>query len=224
MFTSEMHCKANVSIVARERGKKVTSACRDGHNRWVNFGREYLAHVVAPTVSWEHLEPAVVKYMGFGIGGKFQTATIAGSLATDYPGQHVFDPNDLTVVTLERPVKVSGVAGVGTSAGTWMNTVTVDSGKPAFIGSPASTVEFLTLFSNVDLHLGGSYTSLPLSEVGMFLSTQTAALFSNQVYDYGSSPSYINNATRQKLVAYFPFSPITKTPSISLEVRWALKF
>jgi hypothetical protein len=223
--TLGLQCIANVQIVGRERGKKVPSACREGHNRWVNFGREYLAHVITPNASWEHLNNAVVKYMGFGVGGADQTASVTGDLAAHYPGQATFVDNDLTVAYLERPIKVTGTPGVGTSAGVWLKEITVDgSTTPSFIGNPATTVEFVTTFGATDLHLGGAYTNIPLSEIGLYLSSSAASLVSNQVYDYGSSPAYINITTRQRLLAYFPFAPITKTPAIALEARWQLQF
>lgn len=223
--TLGLECIANVQITGRERGKKVPSACREGHNRWVNFGREYLARVVTPDISWGHVDDSVIRSMAFGMGGADQTTTVTGDLATHYPGQATFTDNDFTVVYLERPIKVTGTAGVGTSPGVWLKDITVDgSTTPSFSGVPASTVEFVATFSDTDLHLGGAYTSIPLSEVGLYLSTQTASLLSNQVYDYASPPSYINNTTRQKLVAYFPFATITKTPAVALEVRWQLQF
>jgi len=218
---SNIEIKSNVFITFRERGKKVNSF--EGHNRWVNLGREYIPRAMTPTAEWGHLEPAVIKYMGFGIGGQYQTADTSGALDTDYPGQKTFDHDDLTVVYLERPVKVTGTAGIGTSPGVWMNPIIVNGSTPAFIGTPASTVEYMALFSETDLYLSGAYSSVPLSEIGLFLSTQTASLVSNQVYDYGASPAYINTSTRQKLVAYFPFSPIQKTSLISVEVRWQLQ-
>jgi len=227
LIRDTIECRSNVFITARERGKKVPSLCRNGHNRWVNHGREYLARAVTPKADWTHLSNDVVKYMGFGIGGELQTATIPttpGSLGYDYPGQTTFSDDDISVSVLERPLKVSGTAGRGAASGTWLQPIVVNSDTPAFIGTPSSTVEFMCLFNDSgELDLNGTYTNIPLSEIGMFLSAEAATLASDVVYDYGSGPAYIG-ASRQLLIAYHTFSPITKTPSISLEVRWQYQF
>jgi|WetSurMetagenome_2_1015567.scaffolds.fasta_scaffold17866_2 hypothetical protein len=224
LIASSIQARSNVFITARERGKKVPALCREGHNRWVNFGREFLTRVVRPAADWSHYSPDVVKFMGFGIGGEFQTITITGDLATHYPGQASFADDDITVSMLERPIKVSGTAGVGSSPGVWLQPIIVDGDTPSTIGSPATTIEFMALFNDSgELDLSGAYTNIPLSEIGLFDSSEVASLQSDAVYNYSASPAYIG-ASRQSLLAYHPFSPVTKTPSISLEVRWQLQF
>lgn len=224
MFVDIIEAKVNVRIVARERGKIV--ARRDSHNIWVNFGREYLAKTISP-LDGTYTTPvnnAVVRYIGLGIGGDAQTLDIAGTfptLDTHYPGQNIFDDTVISTATLERPVKVTGTAGVGASAGVWMSSVTA---PPTFGGTPISKVEFDTLFTNSDINLGGSYPSVPLSEVGLFLSSEVASRTSEEVYDYGTPPAYINSSTRQKLLAYNTFDPISKTVSVSLEIHWEIQF
>lgn len=227
LFKDGIECRSNVFITARERGKKVPGLCRDGHNQWVNGGRLFAARAVTPQAAWAHLSTDVVKFMGFGIGGELQTATIPttpGSLGYDYPGQVSFTDDDIAVSTLERPIKVSGTPGRGSASGTWLQTIVLDNTTPAFLGDPASTVEYMCLFNDAgELDLGGTYTNIPLSEIGLYTSAAAATLASDVVYDYNSSPAYIG-ASRQLLIAYHTFSPITKTPSISLEVRWQLQF
>jgi hypothetical protein len=224
MFVDIVQAKVNVKIVARERGKIV--ARREGHNIWVNFGREYLAKTISPSdgTYTTAVNPAVVRYMGLGIGGDAQAIDIAGTfptLDTHYPGQNIFDDTVITTATLERPVKVSGTAGVGASAGVWMNSVTA---PPTFGGAPITKVEFDTLFTNNDIQLSGAYPSVPLSEIGLFLSSEVASRTSEEVYDYGSPPAFINASTRQKLLAYNTFDPISKTVSVSLEIHWEIQF
>jgi len=222
MFLDQIQIKSNVAIVARERGKKVPSLCRDGHNIWVNLGREYLSKVISPTALFAgHVDNSVVRYIGLGIGGNKQTVNIPANyptLDTHFPGQNIFDKDTITTTTLERPVKVSGTAGVGASAGVWLKDVAA---PPTF--PTADSVEFQSLFSTSDLHLAGAYPALPLSVVGLYLSKQTSALLSNQVYDYADAPGYIET-TRQTLVAYHPFAPITKTNTVSLEIHWVIEF
>jgi hypothetical protein len=230
MFKDVIDPKVNVRIIARERGKKVPSMCREGHNIWVNQGRQYLAEVISPsdgtfTAHYNDSVVRVVRYMGLGIGGDSQQVTdIAGTYPTleaHYPGQNVYDDNTITVSYLERPVKVSGTAGVGASAGVWMNSVTA---PPPFTGSPVTNVEFGALFNNNDLHLAGAYPSVPVSEVGLFLSSESASRTSEEVYDYLTGPAHINTSTRHQLIAYNTFDTITKTVSVALEVHWEIMF
>jgi hypothetical protein len=230
MFKDAIDPKVNVRIVARERGKRVPQLCREGHNIWVNQGRQYLAEVISPLdgsfdAHYNDSTVRVVRYMGLGIGGDSQLVTdIPGTyptLDTHYPGQNTFDDATVTVPYLERPVKVSGTAGVGTSAGVWMNSVTA---PPTFSGSPITKVEFSALFDNSDLHLSGAYPAVPVSEIGLFLASESASRTSEEVYDYITGPAYINTSTRQKLIAYNTFDTITKTASVALEVHWEIEF
>lgn len=223
LFKEKIRFKSNVFIIARERGKKVPALCRDSHNVWVNLGREYLADVISPLGGFTgHVNDYFVRYIALGIGGDSQRVIIASlypTLDAHYPGQNIFSDLVTTVPYLERPVKVTGTAGTGAAPGVWMNDVAAPPSKPI-----ATTVEFSSLFSVTDLHLGGAYPAVPLSEVGLMLSGESASRLSNEVYDYGSAPDYINTATRQKLVAYNTFDTLIKTPSVSLEIRWQIQF
>ena len=225
MFVDIIQVKTNLYITARERGKKVPNLCRSVHNVWVNLGREFLPRAISP-LDGTYTTPvtdALVQYIGLGIGGNRQLidiATVYPTLDAHYPGLNVYDETLLTTEYLERPIKVTGTAGVGSSPGVWMSQVTA---PPTFTGTPPTTVEFDTLFEDTDFHLSASYPSVPLSEIGLFLSSQVASLTSEQVYDYGASP-YINTATRPVLIAYNTFNTISKTSSVSFEIRWKLQF
>ena len=226
MFKDLLDAKVNVRITARERGKRVPQLCREGHNIWGNQGRQYLAEVISPLNSSfdAHYNDAVVQYMGLGVGGDSQLAATVSTYSgmdTDYPGQNSYSDETITVSYLERPVKISGTAGVGASAGVWMNAVAA---PPAHTGSPVTKVEFETLFDAADLHLGVAYPAVPLAEVGLFLSNAVASRTSEEVYDYVTGPAYINASTRQKLIAYNTFETIVKTPSVALEVHWEIQF
>ena len=222
MLLDHIEVRSNVNIVARENGKKVPGLCRDGHNIWVNLGREYLAKVISPTAGFAgHVNNSVVRSIGLGIGGNKQTVNIATTYPTldsHYPGQNTYDKDTLSTTTLERPVKVSGTAGIGASPGVWLKDVVAPPTYPNIY-----SVEFQALFSTSDLQLSGAYPALPLSEVSLMLSSQTASLQSNQVYNYAGSPAYIE-VTRQTLVAYHPFAPLTKTNTVSLEIHWVIEF
>jgi hypothetical protein len=169
------------------------------------------------------VDNSFIKYIGMGIGGNRQTTPIGTyypTLAAHYPGQSTYDKADLTIKYLERPVKVSGTAGVGSASGVWGTLVDA---PPAFSGVALSTTEFLVVFSEADFHLGGAYPSVPISEAGLILSSQQISHTSDSVYDY-VTPPYINDSSRQRIVGYHGFAPITKTSSITLEIRWKIQF
>jgi hypothetical protein len=225
-----MMIPGNVWITVRERGKRVLKHCRHEHNIWVDLGREYLARVVAPNdlLSDHNVEPPreFIKYMGVGIGGSSQThpAAYITPLSTDYPpadpggvpGQpgNQFTDDDLTVQTLERPVRVNLEA----DPNTWMEPVAT----PVVFLNSSKTVRFDHLFEPPDINNARipAYTIVPLSEVGLFLATENPD--AGNVYDSGA-PNWVG-AGRQKLVAYNTYEAIPKTISFSLEIRWELRF
>jgi hypothetical protein len=225
-FIEEIGAKANVRIIARERGKKVPKLCRESHNVWVNIGREYLAKVISPLLGFTgHVNDNVVQYMGLGIGGDQQLLDLTGpawtTLAAHYPGQNLYDDTTTDRSYLERPVKVTGTPGVGTAPGVWLSQVAA---PPTFLGTPITKVDFETLFDYTDINLTGAYPTVPLSEASLVLSSEVASRLSNEVYDYGSAPDYINVSTRQKLVAYNTFDTLAKTEAVSLELHWEIQF
>lgn len=225
-----MTIPGNVEIIVRERGKRVMKHCRHEHNIWVDLGREYLARVIAPNVALNNhnVEPPseFIKYMGVGIGGSSQTHPSAyiDPLKTDYPPADAsgtpgfpgnqFTDDDLTVTTLERPVRINLEA----DPNTWMEPVIT----PVTFLNSSKTVRFDHLFDQPDVNGGNipGYTIVPLSEVGLFLSIEDPD--AANVYDPGA-PNNVG-AGRQKLVAYNTFEAIPKTVSFSLEIRWELRF
>jgi len=108
--------KSNVFILLREKGRLVDY--REGHNIWVDQGREYLAQSITDVSS----EERGVKHIAFGIGGTKQGLpgiADAPPMLVSYP--FGFDPvgtngheyrteypiNPL-IQTLERPVRITG--------------------------------------------------------------------------------------------------------------------
>ena len=130
-FSEDIQVRSNVFITARERGKIV--ACREGHNIFLDFGREWLSKLIA----YASFSPDVpesderIRYMGFGIGG---TRQIAPSFADtppldDYGPVGGFSQTDVdpTVTRLERPVRVSGGSGSATLPGdAWIGRLKVE--------------------------------------------------------------------------------------------------
>lgn len=198
----------NLKLVVRERGKLVTR--RDGHNIWVDLGREYLAKLISLTAYGPDVPERNdrVKYMGFGIGGTRQVAPGVANVApmlTAYPGTNTQTDLNPAVTTLERPVRVSGTttipSGPYNPADVWLGTVQA----PAIHSTPTE-VTFRRLFGQTEISYS-SFTSVPLSEVGLFTS---AASPTGQPFN--------------TLIAYDTFDTISKTGAFEIEVEWTVRF
>ena len=198
----------NLRIIARERGK--IAARREGHNIWLDLGREYLASLIA-LVSYGPDTPERndrVKYMGFGIGGTRQVAPgVANTppMSTAYPGTNAQTDTDPTVTTLERPVRVSGSTTIPSDpynpADVWLGTI-----QAPPIHSTATEVTFRRLFSQTEVSYS-SFTSVPLSEIMLFTSAANPV---GQPFNTG--------------IAYDTFDTVSKTGAFELEVEWTVRF
>lgn len=197
--------KSNLIITARERGKIV--ARREGHNIWLNLGREFLAQLIA----FQSFGPDTpvrndrIKYMGLGIGGTRQLALAAANsspISPPYTGNNAQDDITPTVTTLERPVRVSGseTAYPGIAGDVWVGQVAA---PPDLSGG--TEVVFNRVFTQEEVSYG-SFLSVPLSEVGMLTSA--------------ADPENYQNT----LVAYDTFDTISKTSAINLEFKWTIRF
>lgn len=204
-FIETIEVKQNLKLTARERGKIV--ALREGHNIWLNLGREYLAELIAlqtidPDVPEEN---ARIKYMGLGIGGTRQVApAVAGAspFSTAYPGTNAQTDTDPTVTTIERPVRVSGSSSTypGLSGDSWIGAV-----QAPVIHSVATETTFTRVFTQTEVSYS-PFLSVPLSEIGLLTSS--------------ADPTNYKNL----LVAYDTFDTISKTSAIEIEVVWTIKF
>jgi hypothetical protein len=204
-FADDIQVKSNLFITARERGKIV--ARREGHNIFLDYGREWLASLI----SYASFGPDVVednrrvRYMGFGIGGTRQIAPAFADTSplTDYgpTGGFTQTDTDPTLLRLERPVRVTGSSGPATSPGdVWVGQV------QAPVSHPLPTqAQFVRLFTLTELSYA-PYVSVPLSEIGLFLDDANTNFKSNNI------------------VAYDTFDTISKTTAFELEVSWTLRF
>jgi len=207
-FQETVEVKNNLKLIARERGKIVQR--REGHNIWVDLGREYLASLIA-LVSYGPDTPERddrIKYMGFGIGGTRQVApSVANSppMSTAYPGLNAQTDLDPTVTTLERPVRVSGTTTIPSdpydSGDVWLGTI-----QAPPIHNTATQVTFRRLFTQLEISYS-SFLTVPLSEVMLFTS---AANPIGQPFNTG--------------VAYDTYDTISKTGALELEVEWTIRF
>jgi len=208
-FSEDIEVKSNLFITAYERGKVV--ARREGHNIFLDFGRQWLSELIA----YLSFAPDVyenenrIRYMGFGIGGSRQIAPAFADTAplTDYgpggvgtTGGFTQTDTDPTLTRLERPVRVSGGSG-GTQPGDyWVGQV-----QAPVNHTTAQSTTFRRLFVTDEVSYA-PYNSVPLSEVGLFLSNV--------------DPNFRTN----NIVAYDTFDTISKTSAFELEVVWTLRF
>lgn len=195
----------NLILTVRERGKLVTR--REGHNIWLNLGREYLSQLIAYS-SFSPVTPERndrIRYMGLGIGGTRQLALPTANaipLVTAYPGPNSQTDTDANVTSLERPVRISGSSDPypGQALDMWLGQIQA----PA-VHSTATEVTFSRLFGEFDLSYN-PFLTVPLSEVMLFTSA--------------ADPTLYNNTG----VAYDTFDTISKTSAFQLEVAWTVRF
>ena len=198
--------KSNLCITVRERGKLV--ARRAGHNIWVDLGREYLAGLI----SYSSFGPDTperndrIRYIGFGIGGTRQLAlgtANSAPMSTTYPGNNNQTDTDPSVTRLERPVKISGTTTTPPydSSDVWLAQVVAP-----VVHSPSTAALFSRIISTSEISFS-SFTTVPLSEIGLFTSAAT--------------PIGVSNNT---LVAYDTFDTLSKTAAFSLEIDWEIRF
>lgn len=220
-FQEKIEVKSNLIITARERGKLV--ARREGHNIWVNLGREFIAYSLGyssylPSGEGVPERTDRIRYMGLGIGGNRQnTPAIANSapVVGHYPGTNSFTDTDPTRSTLERPVRVSWGNQPPTappydpSVDQWYGQVAPlvgTAGHP----TPYST-RFVRVFLSYEVNgIDSFYPVVPVSEIGLFTS--------NIVPSRPSSSSVPTNT----YVAYDTFDAIPKTIGVDLQFDWTL--
>lgn len=196
--------RTNLIITARERGKIIER--REGHNIWLDLGKEYLAQLIA----YDAFGPDTprrndrIKYFGVGIGGTTQNSPKAATtpISPPYVGTNVQDDTTPTVSTLERPVRISGSTSAypGIAGDAWIGQVAA----PADLSIPREVT-----FSRVFIEEEVSYTpylSVPLTEIMMFTSA--------------ADPENYQNVG----VAYDTFDPLHKTSGVAIEFVWTIRF
>lgn len=192
IFTEDILVKANVRIVARERGK--IKEIQEGHNIFTTIGREYVINLMRGDSS------ETVHYLGVGIGGNRQTLDIASlypGLASSYPGGNTFSDDDPSITTLERPVQVT--------PGVWLGV-----GVIAAPSTPNTILRITREFTEDEINLTGTYPVVPISEAGLYISSENPA-----------EDPY--TGVRQTVIAYKGGAPISKTPGISIDIRWEVR-
>lgn len=223
--------RSNVHITIRERGKLIGR--REGHNVWVDRGRQYLAESIALTSFGPDVAERTdrLRYFGAGIGGNRQVGIPIAAVDTAYPAGS--DPFTTTgkeysksfpfihdigpplshspLTTLERPVRITGGSnpyGSAVVGDRWL----VDT--PDFFTSHLTLTE-ATVHAVIDGTGGdiayGGFTDVPLSEAGLFMD------------EAGVDPTD-GTVPFKPLMAYITFDTITLNSSLQLEFIWSVRF
>jgi hypothetical protein len=150
----------------------------------------------------------VVRYIGFGVGGSRQNnpdafvPPFSSASPVGYGGTNVQTDDDVTVSRLERPVAVT--------PSLWMREISTPGTFPTL-----RSTRHIATFSETDLNIG-AFTSVPISEIGLFKSSANPAL------PNGSAGAYPGAGAHT--VAYDTFEPFSKTGAFVIEVHWELRF
>lgn len=204
-FVEDIEVKQNLFITSRERGK--VKERREGHNIWLNLGREYLASLIA----YATITPLTperddrIRYMGFGIGGTRQIApgvANAAPISPPYVGTNNQTDTNPAITVIERPVRLSGSSSnyPGLAGDAWIGTVQAPAGHDI-----PTEVTFRRLFTQLEISYG-SFLTVPLSEIGLLTNA--------------ANPEFYQNT----LVAYDTFDTLSKTTSVEIEVVWTIRF
>lgn len=202
-LNSTFEIRQNLHIVARSRGKIV--ARRDGHNIWLNTGREFIAQLMAYSL----MSPLTtirndrIRYIGLGIGGTRQrdlARANASPLVTHYPGTNAQTDQDPLVTGIERPVRLSGTSTTPpyNAFDVWLGQIQAPPEYPQY-----NRVVFRRLFQSTEVSYN-PYNAVPLSEVGLFTNAADPLLPGNTA------------------VAYDTFDTLTKTEAVEIEMEWTL--
>lgn len=197
---------------------------RDGHNIFTDYGRDWLSHLIAYSAispSETTFRDDRIRYMAVGIGGTSQLLSYTtiepthaewqgyagnwGSVvpAPSLPGQEDTDP---TVLGLEWPVQVT--------SGAYYDDVYAPSSFPG-----VGIVRFTSVLG-VNEASFGSFTSVPISEVGLFTKRVDT--------DLGGAPTPplvwpAETYTEKAMVAYNTFDTLSKTPAFTLQFDWEIR-
>jgi len=218
--------KTNLTIELRERGKLVQKY--EAHNTFLNYGRAWILDLISYAVGGYPTTviptaPAAsdrrIRYIGFGIGGTGQVASIPVGVAAFYPdliaGTHTdVDP---TITELERPVAVSIAGWPGAPTFVWEQEIT--HANTTWNTSPYY-VQYEASFGVNDITLAGApgpWAYVPLSEIGLYENS------CDPTDDYATLRYLTPAPARPNPVCYHTFYTISKTSLITMVVRWQIR-
>jgi len=188
---------------------------RESHNIFLNYGRDWIAHLVglsaiAPDATFREDR---LRYMAFGIGGRSQLI-LPATIFTTYPGYAgdwggsapVADPvqedTNPTVLGLEWPVLVN--------ATDYYDDISAPNTFPEI-----GVIRLTSVLGVGEVSFAG-FTSVPLSEIGLF--TSGLPNLTDPPIVYGALP------LTKYMVAYNTFDTLSKTSAFVLQVDWELRF
>jgi hypothetical protein len=194
----------NVEITLRERPHGRIVQRRKKHNIFLNYGREWLAELIALNTFSTPFRSDRIRYMGYGIGGTSQLLSVP-TIQALYPGwagytTPVQTDTDPTVTGLEYPVEVL--------ASDYYDDVSQPATFPA-----AGIVRFTSVVGYNEISYPGGPTSVPLSEIG---------LFTESVPSQATPP--LSAPPERYMVAYNTFDTLSKTSAYVLQIDWELRF
>ncbi len=211
--------EANVFIrLFTPDGEEVAKRC--AHNIFVEYGQDWIAHLISLNTAGTTFREDRVCYVGFGIGGVAQSHAaddirgVSPGAIYSYPGfpndwvggSGTGDPvqtaTDPTVTALEWPVEIT--------AGVYYKQIN----QPAtFPGT--GIVRYTAVFGKHDISFG-AYAEVPISEI---------MLFTNGVTDLTVPPVVAGALPLEKFgVAYHQFAPLPKVADFVLQIDWELRF
>lgn len=252
-FREDIKVGSNVRLrLMEEPGGKVVDQ-RESHNIFVNYGREWIAELVAYESSLTPFREDRVRYMAVGIGGTSQLMTAANVRALGYNG-YLYDGGGNNTWDYDSPFTSlsTGSYATGNTAGVTGPvqtdqdpTVTgleypvqiTDQNYYDEVKAPASfpesgVVRFTGVFGYNDVSFG-SATTVPLSEIGLFTGSATEGVTSTvqppldsaeQRDPTGGGPPFYPAVGTRYMVAYNTFSTLSKTNAFVLQVDWELRF
>jgi hypothetical protein len=189
-------------------------AQRWSHNIFLNYGRDWLAHLIGYNTGYMKFREDGIRYIAFGIGGTSQLIpsddireTYAGypdkwNEGTGGSGDPSQVDTDPTVIALEWPVEIT--------SGVYYDNIV------APVTFPETGIVRFTNILGINEISFGSYTSVPLSEM---------ALVVNNLTDLTDPPVVATGLPIEKyVVAYNTFDTLSKTNSYVLQVDWEIRF
>lgn len=212
MSKDRIEVRANIEMIARERGKIVRR--HESHNIFLNLGREWLSNVIAysslpagtppPATPVTAAEDRRIRYIAYGIGGAYG-GTVDATLIAHYPGTNIQTDTDPAVLRLERPVRISSpipaapVLPPYDAADVWIAQLQAPPSKPT-----TTTTRFVHVLGPSDVSYG-PFLTVPISEVGLVLN---------------GADLYAEDNT---CICYDCFEPFPKKSAVSIETRWSLR-
>lgn len=220
---------SNVDLTLRDKpGGKIIEK-RSDHNIFLDYGREWISELIALQPIDAYFRTDRIRYMAFGIGSTRQrvaSATLRATTGSGYgytgfpddwgtpsgtTGSGAGDPTqtdvDPTVTGLEYPVEVT--------SGDYYD----DISQPATFPQPG-IVRFTAVVGYTELSFG-TYTSVPLSEIGLF----TQAVSDTWIpAGPGRAVAPLPAPPARYMVAYNTFDTLHKTSAYVLQVDWELRF